>query len=500
MQSSAAVLDRPPVRGSQEPFHLWLPPGKSDEPGDFGDRAVQLAELAGLNLDPWQQLVLRMLLRTAPASDQWAAYESLLLVPRQNGKSVTLEAFDLAKLYLSEPGHMIMHTAHLFPTAMESFRHLTGLIRNCPELWAEVERVSNAHGQEGIELRNGSRLRFAARGVNGAGRGFSPDDVVFDEAYRLPVEAEESLLYAISAKRNPQLVYASSTGMPDSHILWSLVERGRAGGDPSLMLAEWSADPKLDLNDEVQLWEAVRQANPALGYRLDERKTLAEYRKAVSQDRLEGFGRERLGWWAAAGSVEAVIPLEVWDSLADRDEFPAPHVGKVVLAVDSDPNRSRTSIAAAGLRADGLPLVELIDNEPGVDWAEARIVEICARNSVAAVVIDRRSAAASLIAPLEAAKVRVIGTDAAKMAQACGGFYDAATETKQLRHLAQKKLTEALRAATTRPLGDAWAWDRKNATNDITPLTAATLALWGWSTGQGIAKNAGKGRVIVLSE
>jgi hypothetical protein len=81
-------------------------------------------------------------------------------------------------------------------------------------LWDEVARVSKAHGEEGIELKNGSRLRFAARGVNGAGRGFSPDDVVFDEAYRLPAEAEEALLYAISAKKNPQLVYASSTGMP----------------------------------------------------------------------------------------------------------------------------------------------------------------------------------------------------------------------------------------------------------------------------------------------
>jgi hypothetical protein len=66
------------------------------------------------------------------------AFESCLLVPRQNGKSVTLEAFDLAKLFLSPPGTLILHTAHLFPTAVESFRHLLGLVKNTPELWAEV--------------------------------------------------------------------------------------------------------------------------------------------------------------------------------------------------------------------------------------------------------------------------------------------------------------------------------------------------------------------------
>lgn len=37
----------------------------------------------------------------------------------------------------------------------------------------------------------------------------------------------------------------------------------------------------------------------------------------------------------------------------------------------------------------------------------------------------------------------------------------------------------ALRAAKTRPLGEAWGWTRKKSTGDITPLVAVTLALWG---------------------
>lgn len=482
---------------------MTLPAGLPDVAGDFGDRAVQLAELAGLVLDPWQRLTLRSMLRVR-ADGQWAAYESLILVPRQNGKSVVLEAFDLAKLFLSPPGRLIMHTAHLFPTAMESFRHLLGLINNTPELAAEVKRVSMAHGAEGIELHNGSRLRFAARGVNGAGRGFSPDDVVFDEAYRLPPEAESALVYAVSAKPNPQLVYASSTGFPDSTILWSLMERGRKGDDGSLMLAEWSASPDWDLDDDDDLLAAILESNPAVGYRHTVEKIRAEHRKAVSQGQMVEWSRERLGLWAEMAN-RSVIDLQKWSALADRSDFPAPHVGKVVLAVDSAPDRAWSSIVAAGARADGPPLIEMTtaadgtpDNRPGVDWVLARIGEI-GPDVVACVVIDDASAAASLIKPLEDARFKVVTTSGRKYAQACGQFYDAVVETGALVHLDDPLMLEALRAAAQRTYGDAWAWKRKDATADITPLVAATLALWGFTSGVGVKKNAGSGRVIALT-
>ena len=42
-----------------------------------------------------------------------------------------------------------------------------------------------------------------------------------------------------------------------------------------------------------------------------------------------------------------------------------------------------------------------------------------------------------------------------------------------------------MKGATKRPLGDAWAWSRKNSTVDISPLVAATLALWGYSNAAG---------------
>lgn len=65
-------------------------------------------------------------------------------------------------------------------------------------------------------------------------------------------------------------------------------------------------------------------------------------------------------------------------------------------------------------------------------------------------------------------------------AQACTQFYNAAVDGA-LRHMDQVELNTALRGATKRELAASWAWDRKNATVDITPLVSATNALWGWA-------------------
>jgi hypothetical protein len=48
-------------------------------------------------------------------------------------------------------------------------------------------------------------------------------------------------------------------------------------------------------------------------------------------------------------------------------------------------------------------------------------------------------------------------------------------------HLDQPLLNTAVAAARKRAVGDAWAWHRKDSTTDITPLVAATLALWGFA-------------------
>jgi hypothetical protein len=45
-------------------------------------------------------------------------------------------------------------------------------------------------------------------------------------------------------------------------------------------------------------------------------------------------------------------------------------------------------------------------------------------------------------------------------------------------HLYQPVLDLAANTAATRPVGDAWAWDRRKSPADAAPLVAVTGALW----------------------
>ena len=170
---------------------------------------------------------------------KWSAFEVGLVTPRQNGKNGILEARELAGLFLFGE-RLILHSAHEFKTAQEAFRRVMFLVENNDDLRKRVARVRTSHGEEGIELRDGARLRFIARST-GSGRGFSADCVILDESYALSSEAMGALLPTLSALPNPQVWYTSSAGKRDSTQLMMIRDRGRAGGDPGLAYFEWSA-------------------------------------------------------------------------------------------------------------------------------------------------------------------------------------------------------------------------------------------------------------------
>ena len=60
----------------------------------------------------------------------------------------------------------------------------------------------------------------------------------------------------------------------------------------------------------------------------------------------------------------------------------------------------------------------------------------------------------------------------------CATMHDAIVDGK-LAHLGDSILTDAVASATRRRLGDRWAWKRTSEESPITPLVAASLALWG---------------------
>lgn len=434
---------------------------------------MELADAVGLVLDPWQRLAVEIVL-SERFDGTPAAFEACILCPRQNGKGTILEALELAWLFITKE-RLILHSAHEFKTANEAFLRLAGVIDGAPQLRSKVRHIRYANGEQGIELRDGRRLKFVARS-RGSGRGFTGDKIVLDEAYELDAPAMAALLPTLSARPNPQLVYASSAPMATSTFLHSVRARAMTAikeNDTSGRLAylEWSAVPEDDISDPA-VW---RKANPALGIRISEEFVASEL--AVMGENLREFARERLGIPDGQDGAANVIPLDAFNQLVDRDSVAS---GSLVMGLDMNPERSWASIAVAGRRPDGLAHIEVIDRQPGTGWLVERMVEVALRWK-AVVRIDSASPAASLIDELRARGVDVAEVHLKEMARSCGALLDAVTNHR-LRHLDQASLSNAVSGAKKRTVGDVWAWARQSSAVDITPLVAVTLAFGGLNT------------------
>lgn len=471
------------IVGEQRPRILHVPPHVTSA----GEEAIELAASAGLYLDDPQQLVLRGGLGER-ADGKWSAFEVGVEEPRQNGKGGILEARELSGLFLFRE-RLIVHSAHLFETSMNHMERMLRLIESNRDLERGVDRVSRAHGQEGITLtpRFGRcQLKFKTR-TKGGGRGLSGDCVVLDEAMELSAASLAALMPTLSARPNPQLWYAGSAVDQMIHANGLVFARVRAralrGDDPSLAYFGWSVDPD-EYNADPQGVAADPRywaiANPALGRRITLEYVANEHRSLPPRE----FATERLGvgdWPDTSDGADQFLPM--WGELQDDESVIE---GPVAFVFDVTPERDFASIGTAGRRADGRWHVEVIENRAGTGWVVDELVRMRDEWSPCVIAYDGKGPAASLVPDLEAAGLRRFDdkphgdrllweASPGDMAKACGVFYDAAVE-RSLRHLGQSWLSQALRSAKKRDLADAWAWARKSG-GDISPLVSVTLAM-----------------------
>lgn len=449
-----------------------------------GDDAVDLATLAGLILDPWQEHVLRGACSTN-ADGKWAAKNVGLIVPRQNGKGSVLEARELAGLFLF--GENIVHTANLFGTAAEHQRRMESLIRGCDYLAEMMEgyRGDPRGKMSGIKTGNSemsftvaadkpsgraeTRMLFKARSKDSI-RGYTFDLLAFDEAYNLPGEVEAAARPALSAKTmkgNPQVWYTSSAGFPDSDVLARVRDRAMSGDPGDLAFYEWSAPSGADPADPA-MWA---MANPALGHRIspewvaDERRTMG----------AEEFNRERLGIWSKVGG-ESAIPADFWEQCRDEDSTAGLDLA---FGVDVTPLSDIASVAAASWRDDGTVHIEIIDHKGGTGWVPARMDELKKAWSPEAMVYTLAGQAGRVVGGSPALQRQMWGLTGREYDRACGAFYDAIASGK-IRHLSDPILDEAVQACRrSKGMSDLWHWARADTGADISPLVAASLAYYG---------------------
>lgn len=466
-----------PVVGAQEPRVHVVPPYVSSA----GLEAIEVAEVAGLFLDPWQKLVLTDALGETPAG-RWAAYRVGLEVARQNGKGSILEARELAGLFAFGE-RLIIHSAHEQATATEHFNRMLALMEGVPEFDRRILKPVRGKGQEAIILRDGYRIFFKTR-TGGGGRGFTGDLVVFDEAMILAAAFMAALVPTMAARSiegDPQLWFVGSA--VDQQKTEHGVEFARVRAD-ALSAAErlayfsWSAPfespdaiPDAAL-DDPHVWAL---ANPGMGIRISP-EYVADERGALG---AREFAVERLGvgdWPSPDGREFEVIAGDMWERQKDPESGAQ---NPVCFGVAVTPKRDYAALGVAGVRPDGTFHVGVQKHAQGTGWIAPTVKALVEEHGAVAVAARGGSAPESALIPaLNAVGVGVTEKNSSDFARASGTFYDL-VDQGAIWHRGTPELRAAVRVARKRDLTDGWAWSQKLSAGDITPLVAVTNALGG---------------------
>lgn len=306
--------------------------------------------LKPLKLRPWQTEIVR----GAFADGVRTAVVSL---PRANGKSALAAALAVAELWVGPPSAEVLVVA----SDERQARIVLSLARRMIELSPDLAERAHIY-RDRIEVPENDASIRALPADPAALHGWDPSLLVVDELHVVTPDVWEAVT-SVTGKRPESLTLAISTPSttPDC-IMWSLIEHGRKGDDPSFYLREFSA-PEGCATDDRAAW---RQANPALGDFLTEDGLAAAQRTL----REPVFRQLRLGQWVTGS--ESWLPFGLFDDRADEDRQVGPG-DRVVLAFDG--SASGDSTALIGCTVDGghhLFVVGLWENPGDPRWRVPR--------------------------------------------------------------------------------------------------------------------------------
>lgn len=480
MPTNWQSVERPPAL-------LVLPPGVASL--DEADAAVELWEhYAGKTLHPTQRLSVQLMMAET-ADGRWAAKTTGREVSRQNGKGVEVEVVELWGLV--QRAEAILHTIHdAVLLATQTQQRMLAVLEGSADLRRRIRRKWQGTGQQMIELRNGGTIWYRTR-TSASGRGLDDvDRVVIDEAQHATVEQIEAVTSTMGANSNPQMNVAGTAAIEGRSEWWWGLRRRAIGPDPGAFAYLGHTAEVVHLDDDgriVQEPVAVadrdlwRWANPSIAAGLGGGMEFLEeeFRRLPEAS----FAREHLGVWdppPVTVSSDPKIPAQAW--AATLSAPPPIQPGEVTLAFDVSLDGEWASIAIA-TGSISAPYVEVIEHERQTGWLPKRVVDLVQRWNPTAIGCNGAGPTGAQVGPVLAAMSEA-GLSADRLTQlgataykaACGGFYADVVEGRLSRPDGQGPLDEAVGDASERPLGDAWAWNLRNATVPISPLVAATIA------------------------
>jgi hypothetical protein len=438
-------------------------------------------DVLGIELLPWQEwLFIHGLELKSDGSYRFRTV--LVLVARQNGKTTALMVLALWRLVMDE-ARLVLGTSTNLDYARESWLKATELawgpagssgFAGVPELDGEFTIPRYANGEQTLSTMDGARYKIGTATRRG-GRSLAVDLLILDELREHRTwDAWSASSKTTNARPRGQRWALSNMGDDGSVVLNHLqaqalrtLETGE--GDDSLAIFEWSAPDGCDPADR-SVWPL---ANPALGHTILEETLAAD----LATDPPDVFLTEVLCRRVANLAPKPIDP-GLWATLA-RKRRPK-LVGDPVFCLDVTPSLHMASIAGAQMTARGLPYLDLSDHREGTEWLVPRVIKL--KNDYPDAkfyALATGAIAGTTLSALIKAGIEPEMLSATDMGKACVHLQKITGERK-LVHSGLAKFEDALNGAVARPIGEGlWIWGWRKSTADLSPIAAATGALWG---------------------
>ena len=455
--------------------------------------AEMFIEDGGATFYPAQQeeLIL-MLARNKDGSP--AAQTIGISKPRQNGKSYAARYY---AIYMADFEHRsVMYSAHHSSTTKKMFDALCNIFENekrYPDFAHDIKSITRGRGYEGIYFNDwqdedgvfhdGGCIEFSTR-TNAGARGGTYSVIIIDEAQEMTDEQQEGMLPVISASsdatdasRMPQQIYIGTPPSPSCNgTVFQKMHETAHNGEGETWWLEWAVQ---DLDEIVpnKVIDLAYETNPAMGYRIAEKTIQSEY----EQMSLDGFARERLGWWSpiVKHEVAYAIDPQVWNSC--KSSAPKPE-GKTAYGIKFSPDGSVVSLCGAVIPKEGAARISLIEQKPTAlgtqwlaDWLNARY------DIASCVVIDGRNGVDVLVDKISNTwryKGSVIRPNTKEVIASVSTLTDALNQNEVTWFEGQDILDDSAKTSTKRPIGGGWGFGGDNST----PIEACALALYGAKT------------------
>lgn len=432
-----------------------------------GPRVRRLSSALGTPFIPWQREAADVALERTP--DGKPRFRVVVVtVPRQSGKTTFIRSVGLDKC-ITRPRGGFFYTAQTGKDARERWRDLVLAAKASP--LAPMLTIREGAGSERVILPNGAEFRCFAPTAK-ALHGYTPDDVVLDEAFVHDGPAGEELMAAIipaqSTLTHAQLWIVSTAGTAESTFLHDWIDRGRAaiteGHESGVCLIDYGAPDDADMYDP-QTW---RDTHPALGHLINE-DAIRQAADSMSRAEFErAYGNRH------TRTESTLIPLDRWNGLYNPDMAPVTLDG-VVLAYDVAYDGTASTITAVWRTPGGRLATRIVERREGSTWLIPTLQAYDGR--ALAIAADDGGPTREVTDALRRADVEVTTLAGAESVTSTTAVLRAIREG-DLEHDGSEAYATAATGVATRAMGDGVVISRRLSTGDVSPMLGLVAGAW----------------------